>query len=113
MSSFLFYLRSDRCIRDSFNRKNICSWEDLKSHLLSRLGKLRRFDDLIFYYYDIENNIIAFQEDLDYQNAMKILDCKIIFGIPMNVMVNDKERKKILGVMDYYSDTGFDAYFLE
>jgi len=80
---------------------------------LSRVGKLRRFDDLIFYYYDIENNIIAFQEDLDYQNAMKILDCKIIFGIPMNVMVNDKERKKILGVMDYYSDTGFDACFFK
>jgi hypothetical protein len=43
---------------------------------------------------------------------MKIPDCKISFGIPMNVMVNDQERK-VVRVLNYYSDTGFDAYFFE
>jgi len=112
MSSFLFYLRSDDYIEDSFNRSNIRSWQDLKRHLLSRLEVLSRFDEFIFYYYDIENNRIAFEEDLDYQNAMKVPACKISFGIPINVMVKDKE-KKILEVMSYYSDTGFDTDFFE
>ena len=114
MSSFLFYLRSDKYIGSSFNRSTIRSWQDLKLHLLSRLELLRRFNELSFYYYDIENNRIAFEEDPDYfqidiQNAMKVPDCKISFGIPMNVMGSDKE----MGVMRYYSDTGFDAYFFE
>ena len=55
---------------------------------------------------------IYFRDDLDYQNAMKIPDCKISSGIPMNVMVTDKKRN-VVGDMNYYSDTGFDAYFLE
>jgi hypothetical protein len=114
MSSFLFYLRSDDYIRSSFNRSNIRSWQDLKRHLLSRLVLLRRFNELSFYYYDIENHRIAFEEDLDnfqidIQNAMKVPDCKISFGIPINVMGRDKE----MGVMTYYSDTGFDAYFFQ
>jgi len=43
---------------------------------------------------------------------MKIPDCKISSDIPMHMMVKDKERN-LVGVMNYYSDTGFDAYFLE
>ena len=112
MSSFLFYLRSDKYIGSSFNRSTIRSWQDLKLHLLSRLELLRRFNELSFYYYDIENNRIAFEEDLDYQNAMKVPACKISFGIPIKVMVKDKELK-ILEMMRYYSDTGFDACFFK
>ena len=66
MSSFLFYLRPDKYIGSSFNRSTIRSWQDLKLHLLSRLELLRRFNKLSFYYYDIENNRIAFEEDPDY-----------------------------------------------
>lgn len=43
---------------------------------------------------------------------MKIPDCNISFGIPMNVMVEEKERK-VRWVMVYYSDTGFDAHFFD
>ena len=43
---------------------------------------------------------------------MKIPDGKISFGIPMNVMVEEKDRK-VHWVMDYYSDTGFDAHFFD
>ena len=89
----------------------------MKAHLLSRLGKLKRCDELIFYYNDIGDDRIEFTKDLDsfqvdIQNAMMIPDCKISFGIPMNVMVEEKERK-VRGVMDYYSDTGFDADFFD
>ena len=64
-SSFLFYLRPHDYIDYSFNRTNIRSWQDLNQHLLSRLGILRRCDELKFYYYDNENDRIAFRDDLD------------------------------------------------
>ena len=56
MSSFLFYLRSDDYIEDSFNIPNIHSWQDFKEYLLSNIEKLRRFDELKFYYYDFKNH---------------------------------------------------------
>jgi len=113
MSSFLFYLRSDDYIEDSFSIPNIHSWQDFKEYLLSNIEKLRRFDELKFYYFDFKNHRINFRNDRDYQNAMNIPDCKISFGIKMNVMGRYNKEKKILEVMRYYSDTGFDADFFE